>query len=272
MLSDSASLGLALFASWLATRPATPNRSFGLQRAEILAALANGVTLVAIAIFIFVEAANRLGNPPEVLAGPMLAVAAVGLGVNVTGAFVLMRGGRESLNVAAALRHVLADLLGSVGVVVAAVVILVTGWREADALVSLAIGVLVLASSWAILRDSVSVLLESSPRGLDAERVGRAMASSPGVVEVHDLHVWTVTSGFPALSAHVIVRNDDDCHHRRRELEELLRHEFAIEHTTLQVEHEPLDELLSIEVARGRPAACESPERFRVRAAGVPKI
>jgi cobalt-zinc-cadmium efflux system protein len=237
MASDAVSLGLALFAVWLAERPATPQRSFGYKRAEILAALANGVTLVAVSVWIFVEAFGRLQDPPQVLGGWMLAVAVVGLVINVTGAVVLSRSGGESLNVEGALRHVMADLLGSVGVIVAAGIVLLTGWRYADPLVSIAIGVLILASSWKLLRDSTNILLESTPRGVDAEKVGRSMASVKGIEEVHDLHIWTITSGFPALAAHVLVGRDENCHARRRDLEELLKRDFGIEHTTLQVDH-----------------------------------
>ncbi len=237
MLSDNLSLGLALFAAWLAGRPATPERSFGYRRAEILAALANGVTLVAISIWIFVEAISRLREPTEVLGLPMLAVATLGLAVNVAGAFILFRSGGESLNVEGAMRHVIADALGSVGAMAAAGVIILTGWRYADPLISAAIGILILASSWTLLRDSTNVLLEATPRGLDAEEVGRKMAAADGVTEVHDLHIWTITSGFPALSAHVLVSHHEDCHARRRDLEELLAHEFGISHTTLQVDH-----------------------------------
>jgi cobalt-zinc-cadmium efflux system protein len=237
MLSDNVALGLALVAAWLATKPATPERSYGYKRAEVLAALANGVTLVALSIWIFVEAAMRLRDPGDVLGGWMLAIALVGLAVNLAAGIVLMRTRSHSLNVEAAFRHVVADLLGSLGVAIAGVVILTTGWVEADPLVSILIGVLVLASAWSILRDSTEILLESTPRGIDAVALGRRLASAPGVVEVHDLHVWTITSGFPALSAHVLVRPGEDCHGRRRELELLLYDEFGIEHTTLQVDH-----------------------------------
>jgi cobalt-zinc-cadmium efflux system protein len=237
MASDAVSLGLALFAVWLAERPATPRRSFGYKRAEILAALANGVTLVAVSVWIFVEAFRRLQDPEPILGGWMMAVAVVGLAVNVAGAFALSRSGGASLNVEGALRHVLADLLGSVGVIVAAGIILLTGWRYADPLVSAVIGVLVLASSWKLLRDSTNILLEATPKDVDAEQVGRRMASTPGVEEVHDLHIWTITSGFPALAAHVLVGRDENCHARRRDLEAVLAHDFGIEHTTLQVDH-----------------------------------
>jgi cobalt-zinc-cadmium efflux system protein len=237
MLSDNLSLGLALFAAWLAGRPATPERSFGYQRAEILAALFNGVTLVAISIWIFIEAYSRLREPPEVLGGWMLAVAALGLLVNTVGVLILSRSEGDNLNVQGALRHVIADALGSVGAIVAALVIILTGWRYADPLVSVAIGLLILASSWSLLRDSTNILLEATPRSIDAEEVGRRMAGAEGVVEVHDLHIWTITSGFPALSAHVLVGQSEDCHARRRDLEDLLAREYGISHTTLQVDH-----------------------------------
>jgi cobalt-zinc-cadmium efflux system protein len=237
MLSDNVSIALALVAVWLASKPSTPERTFGFKRAEVLAALANGVTLVALAVWIFYEAVRRLSDPPEVLGGWMLLVALVGLAVNVAAGWILYRSRGTSLNVEAALRHVLADLLGSIGVVAAAVVIVLGGWAEADPVASIAVGVLVLASSWTILRDSTAILLESAPRGLDTRSVGARLAASPGVVEVHDLHVWTITSGFPALSAHVLVGRGEDCHGRRRELERLLAEEFGIEHTTLQVDH-----------------------------------
>ncbi len=245
MLSDSSSLAIALLAVWLARRPATPERSFGFRRAEILAALANGVSLVAVSIWIFIEAARRLSNPPDVLGGWMLTVAAGGLAVNVLAALLLVRADRENLNVRAAFRHVLADLLGSFGVIAAAIVILATGWAYADPLISVVVGLLVLASSWSVLRDSVSVLLEAAPRGLDSRAVKGAIVETPGVESVHDLHIWTITSGFPALSAHVLVARGDDCHRRRRELETMLEREFRITHTTLQVDH-AADQLLQL--------------------------
>src|SRR5215207_4609055 len=237
MLSDNFSLGLALFAAWLAGRPATPEKSFGYRRAEILAALANGMTLVAVSIWVFTEAYSRLMEPTDVLGGPMLAVATLGLLVNVAGAIVLYRSGGENLNVEGAMRHVVADALGSVGAMVAAAVIILTGWRYADPLISVAIGFLILGSSWKLLRDSTNILLEATPRGLNAGEVGQKMAAAEGIIEVHDLHIWTITSGFPALSAHVLVGKHEDCHARRRELEELLTNEYGISHTTLQVDH-----------------------------------
>lgn len=247
MLSDDLSLALALGAIWLASRPATPQRSFGYQRAEILAALINGVALIAIAAWIVIEALGRLDDPPEVDGAPVMIVAAAGFAVNLIAFRILSRGSGESLNVAAAMRHVLADLAGSVGVLLAGFLILTTGWEQADPIIGGLIGLLVAASALPIIRDSVRVLLEQAPEGLDATEIGTTMAAAPGVKEVHDLHVWTITSGFPALSAHVLVAAGDDCHARRAELEALLAGSFGIEHTTLQVEHLPKEELLQVE-------------------------
>jgi cobalt-zinc-cadmium efflux system protein len=230
-------LAIALVAAWLASRPPTARRSFGFQRAEILSALANSVILVVVTVWIFIEAADRFSSPPEVSGGWVIVVAAIGIAVNGLTGGLLWRAGSESLNVRAAALHLAGDALASIGVVVAGVVIVTTGWFEADPLISILVGVLILAGTWTTLRDSVGVLLEEAPRGLDVAEMGTRMASLPGVVEVHDLHVWTITSGFPALAAHVLVRPGEDCHARRRELEELLAHDFGIEHTTLQVDH-----------------------------------
>src|SRR5215210_2623158 len=237
MLGDAGSLALALFAVWIAGRPPTPERSFGYRRVEILAALANGVVLVAVAIWIFVEAADRLADPPTPLGGWILALGAIGLAVNLAAAVVIARARSGSLNVEAAFRHVLADALGSVGVIAAGAIVLLTGWAYADPLVSVAIGLLVLWSSVTILRESVRILLEASPSGVDPTAIGQRMAAVPDVVEVHDLHVWTITSGFPALSAHVLVTAGADCHGKRRELQRLLADEFRLGHATLQVDH-----------------------------------
>jgi cobalt-zinc-cadmium efflux system protein len=237
MFSDSFSLFLALGAVALAARPATARRTYGFKRAEILAALINGILLVVVSVWIVAEAISRIGDPPEVLGGWMLVVAVAGLLVNLIAAWVLARSAGESLNVKAALRHVLADVAGSVGVIIAALIILVTGWELADPIVSIVISVLIAASAWSILRDSVDVLLEAAPPGLDTEEIGYAMVALPGVEEVHDLHIWQITSGMPMLSAHVLVGPGDDCHGLRRDLERLLEDEYEIDHTTLQVEH-----------------------------------
>ncbi|MCB0870534.1 MAG: cation transporter [Solirubrobacterales bacterium] len=237
MLSDTFSLFLALGAVALAARPATPRRTFGLKRAEILAALINGILLVVVSVWIIVEAIGRIGDPPEILGGWMLAVASAGLAVNLIAAWVLSRSAGESLNVKAALRHVLADVAGSVGVILAAVIILTTGWELADPIVSIVISILIAASAWSILRDSVDVLLEAVPRGTDTVKVHDSMLAFEGVDDVRDLHIWQITSGMPVLSAHVLVEAGADCHGIRRELEELLVSGFEIEHTTLQVDH-----------------------------------
>ena len=222
LFSDSFAIGLALGAIVLARRPSTPSRSFGFQRAEILAAFVNGLTLVLVSGWIVWEAIDRLDERPDVLGGWMLAVAAIGLAVNALAALILLRSGRESLNVEAAFRHVLADLLGSVGVLVAALVIVLTGWTLVDPLVSLAIAVLIVASAWGVLRDSTAILMEQTPTRIDADAVARAIVDVPGVTSVHDLHVWTITSGFDALSAHVLVGRGEDCHALRRDVERVL--------------------------------------------------
>jgi cobalt-zinc-cadmium efflux system protein len=246
MVSDAFSIGLALVAVTLAQRPASPRRSFGFQRAEILAAFVNGIALVAVSAWIVWEAIQRLDDPPEVLGGWMLVVALAGLVVNATAAAILMRSGRESLNVEAAFRHVIADLLGSAGVLVAAIVILLTGWELIDPLVSIAIAVLIVASAWGVLRDSTAILMEQTPLEIDADAVARAIVEIPGVTSVHDLHVWRITSGFDALSAHVLVGLGEDCHMLRREVERAIADRFGITHTTLQVDHDAADALIEL--------------------------
>ena len=238
MLSDALALGLALFAAWLALRPATPERSFGWRRAEVLAALVNAVALVALGLWIIWAAIGRLSDPPEVTGGWVLAAGAAGLVVNLAAARVL-HGAGSGLNVRAAKLHVLADLASSAGVVVAGLVLLATGWPYADPITGLLIGVLVVASTFGVLRETIGVLLEGAPPGMDAREVGAAIASTKGVVGVHDLHLWTITSGFPALSAHVLVEAGADCHAIRRDLDAMLQERFGLSHTTLQVEHAP---------------------------------
>ena len=237
MLSDSFSLFLALFAVSIAARPATAKRTFGYKRAEILAALVNGVLLVLVSLWVVYEAIGRLDDPVEVMGGGMMAIAIFGLIINVVAFLVLWKGGGESLNVRAALRHVLGDLLGSVGVIIAAGVILLTGWEPIDPIVSILISILIVASAWSVLKESVDVLLEAAPKGIDTQEVGMAMAGVDGVEQVHDLHIWQITSGFPSLSAHVLVGADLDCHRVRLELDSLLKEQFEIEHSTLQLEH-----------------------------------
>ena len=236
MVTDVASLAMALVAFWLAGQPATHLHSFGFKRAEVLSALANGVTLVVIAIWIIVEAARRLSNPPEILGGWMLVVAAVGLVVNVVVALVLLKPRQGNLNIEAAFRHVLGDLAGAAGTLVAAIVILTTGWLYADALASIAIALLILISSWAVLRESVHILMEGAPEGLDTGAIEARLLELPGVLGTHDLHLWTITSGFLALSAHMVTADAAVGVEARCAAERLLHNEFGIEHSTLQVE------------------------------------
>ncbi|MEI7759957.1 MAG: cation diffusion facilitator family transporter [Thermoleophilia bacterium] len=245
-LSDVVALGVAAGAVILARRPSTPNRSFGFRRAEILAALFNAVSLIVIAVIVFVGAALRFADPPDVPGGWLIAVASIGLLVNAIGAFAVFRPGGEDINLRAAYIHLVGDALGSAAVIVTGVVIVMTGWRYADPIMGVLIGVYLIVSSWSVLRESVLVLLESAPRGLDAGEIGHALAGQPGVVEVHDLHVWQITSGFPCLSAHVLVREGDDCHGIRHASERMLADRFAITHTTLQVDHDHVDALLTI--------------------------
>jgi cobalt-zinc-cadmium efflux system protein len=240
---------MSLAAARLAGRPAFGAMTYGLGRAEILSAQANGLTLLVLAGLIIYGAVVRLVSPPEVSGGLVLAVALVGIPVNLAAARILMgdRDHPRSLNVEGSYRHILTDLYGFIATAVAAGVILATGFDRADALASLFIAALMLHAAYVLLKASGRVFMEAAPAGVDPEEIGRTLAAQPGVVEVHDLHVWEVTSGFAALSAHVTVRADDDCHDLRRSLEHLLEERFHIHHTTLQVDHEPRP--LQIEVA-----------------------
>lgn len=250
MLTDTGAIALSLVALRLARRPAAGAMTFGLKRAEILSAHANGLTLLILAAIILVEAIRRLFSPPEVEGGLVLAVALAGVVVNIAATMALARANRQSLNVEGAFQHVLTDLYAFLGTAIAGAVILLTGFERADPIASLLVAALMLRSSYGLLTASGRVFLEAAPKGVDPEEVGRAMVAVPGVVEVHDLHVWEVTSGFPALSAHVTVARDLDCHQKRREIEEVLRDRFGLDHTTLQVDHEPRT-LLDLEVADG---------------------
>lgn len=250
MLTDAGAIALSLVALRLARRPPGGAMTFGLRRAEILSAAANGLTLLVLAGIILVEAVRRLVSPPEVDGALVLGVALAGIVVNVAASLVLARANRRSLNVEGAFQHVVTDLYAFIGTAIAAVVILVTGFDRADALASIVVAALMLRSAYGLLRASGRVFLEAAPEHIDPGDVGRAMAAVPGVVEVHDLHVWEVTSGFPALSAHVTVGADEDCHAIRRRTEQLLHDRFALDHTTLQVDHDG-GELLRLEVADG---------------------
>jgi cobalt-zinc-cadmium efflux system protein len=246
MLTDAGALALSLVAIALARRPARGAMTYGLGRAEIVAAAVNGSTLLVLGLLITYEGIRRLITPPDVAGAAVLVVALVGIAVNLVATAVLARANRQSLNVEGAFQHVLTDLAAFVGTAIAGAVILATGFTRADGIAALLVAAIMLRAAHGLLRESGRVFLEAAPRGLDPQAIGRGMAAEPGVVEVHDLHVWQVTSGFPALSAHVLVGRDTDCHDTRRRLERLLHDRFAIEHTTLQVEHEGGD-LLAIE-------------------------
>jgi cobalt-zinc-cadmium efflux system protein len=250
MLTDAAAIAFSIVAIRLAARPAKGAMTFGLKRVEILSAQVNGLTLLILAVIILVEAIRRLVEPPDVEGGLVLGVALLGVVVNIAATWVLARANRQSLNVEGAFRHVLTDLYAFIGTAIAGAVIVVTGWERADPIASMLVAALMLHSAYGLLVASGRVFLEAAPQGSDPMQIGGAMARMPGVVEVHDLHVWEVTSGFPALSAHVMVKVGADCHGIRRELEGMLHEQFAIDHTTLQVDHEG-GELLHLEVADG---------------------
>jgi cobalt-zinc-cadmium efflux system protein len=260
MLTDAAAIGFSLLALRLAARPAQGALTFGLRRVEIMSALANGVTLLILAALIAYDAVRRLFAPPDVRGGLVLAVALVGIVVNLAAVWMLSGANRRSLNVEGSFQHMLTDLYGFIGTAIAGGVILVSGFQRADPIVSLLIAGLMTRSGVALVRESGRVFLEAAPRGLDPQEIGRALVAQPGVVEVHDLHVWEVTSGFPALSAHVLVGADSDCHAARRGIEVMLRERFALEHTTLQVDHAGSErsEIVQLELA---PGASASPPR-----------
>jgi cobalt-zinc-cadmium efflux system protein len=237
MLTDAGAIGFSLLALRLAVRPARGAMTFGLGRAEILSAQANGVTLLIVAAFVIYEAIVRLFSPPDVRGWLMLGVAAVGILVNLVAARILAGANRQSLNVEGSFQHILTDLYAFIGTAIAAVIIVVTGFRRADPIVSLLIAGLMIRSGASLVRASGRIFLEAAPVGLDPGSIGEALVGEPGVVEVHDLHVWEVTSGFPALSAHVLVARDSDCHAARRDMEAMLYERFGLDHTTLQVDH-----------------------------------
>lgn len=256
MLTDAIALALALTAARLATRPAHGAMTYGLGRAEILSAQANGVTLLILSALIIYGAIVRLVSPPAVKGGVVLIVALVGIAVNLLVARILTPrdAAERSLNVEGSYRHILTDLFGFIATAVAAIVIIATGFSRADPIASLLIAAVMLYAAYGLLKESGRVFMEAAPAGLDPDEIGNVLAAQPGVVEVHDLHVWEVTSGFPALSAHVVVRAGDDCHDRRRQLQRLLEDRFGVRHTTLQVDHEAAAQPpLQIEVAQHEP-------------------
>jgi cobalt-zinc-cadmium efflux system protein len=237
MLTDAAALALALLAASLATRPAGGRWTFGFGRVEILAAQVNGLALLLFGVWILYEAIRRLIEPLEVDAAVVGLVALAGIAVNLVVVALLARAERQSLNVRGAYLHIATDLAAFVGTALAALVILLTGWNRVDPVASLFVAGLMFAAAWTLLRESGRIFLEGAPASAPPADVGPAIAAHPGVVQTHDLHVWTVTDGFPALSAHVLVQPGADCHRIRLELETLLHERFGIDHTTLQVEH-----------------------------------
>jgi cobalt-zinc-cadmium efflux system protein len=237
MLTDAAALALSLVVLRLAAQPAGGNRTFGLRRSEILSAQANGAMLLLLACLIVYGAVRRLIAPPNASGALMLAVALAGIAVNLLATWQLAGANRRSLNIEGSFQHILTDLFAFIATAIAGAVIIGGGWVRADPVAALFVAALMLRAAWGLLRDSGRVLLDIAPEGMSVEEVGTAMASHPQVVEVHDLHVWEVTTEFPTLSAHVLVEAGADCHGIRRELEELLRDRFGLEHTTLQVDH-----------------------------------
>jgi cobalt-zinc-cadmium efflux system protein len=247
MLTDAGAIGLALVAARLAARPPGGNFTFGLGRAEILSAQINGAVLLVLAGVIAWEAGRRLVDPVEVEAWLVIVVGVVGAAANVLAAGALGRAERQSLNIEGAMAHVMTDLYASIAAALSGVVILTTGLDEFDGVAALVVAGLMVSSGWRLLRDASRVLLEAAPTGIAPDEIGRALASHRGVVEVHDLHVWEVTTGFSAVAAHVVVQPGDDCHARRRELQAVLADEYGIRHTTLQVDHATAPQLLEIE-------------------------
>ncbi len=246
MLTDAGALILSLLAIRLAARPPAQGMTYGLKRAEILSALANGTTLLVLAVFIIYGGVRRLVSPPNVGAWAMLTVALVGLGINLLATWQLAKADRTSLNLKGAFRHIVTDAYAFGATALAACVILATGFRRADPVASLIIAGIMLYTAYGLMSAAGRVLLEGAPPGTDTADIGREMASHAEVTDIHDLHVWEITSGFPAMSAHVLVRPGQDCHAVRRDLEETLSTRFGITHTTLQVDHDSEELPLSI--------------------------
>jgi cobalt-zinc-cadmium efflux system protein len=245
MLTDAGALAASLLAIRLAARPAAGVWTFGFKRAEVLSAQANGITLLVVSALVAFEAVTRLVHPVAVRGGIVVTVAAVGVTVNVAATMVIARANRASVNVRGAFAHIVTDLYGFIGTLAAGIVIILTGFGQADSIASLIVVGLMLRAAWGLLRETGRILLEAAPEGYEPVDIVSAITGQPGVASVHDVHVWLITSGFPALSAHVLVRPPADCHQVRRELEQLMAERFGLDHTTLQVDHAP-DELLTI--------------------------
>ena len=258
MLTDAAALVLSLVAMRLAVRPPAAGLTYGLKRAEILSALANGTALLALSAIVVYEAVRRLMTPLTVRGWTVLVVALAGVGVNLVATWQIAKADRESLNIKAAFQHIATDLFAFTGTAVAAGVILATGFQRADPIASLLVAVLMLRTSMTLIRATGRVLLEAAPSGMSIPGIGGALADHPDVTDVHDLHVWEITSGFPALSAHILVRAGQDCHQVRRDLEVMLGERFGIDHTTLQVDHDDQGRQLTITRNRPTPEAAGS--------------
>jgi cobalt-zinc-cadmium efflux system protein len=242
MLSDVASICLALLAIWFATRPPTSDKSYGYYRTEILASLINGVLLVVVSLGIFFEAYRRIGSPPEVSTGPMLVVALIGLGINIASIKLLHEVQHDSVNVKAAYLEVLSDLAGSAGVLVAAIVIMFTGWQIVDPIISSVIGLLILPRTWLLLAEATNVLMEGTPGHIDLDSLRDKFASVEGVVDVHDIHVWSITSGLEAMSGHIAIRPGANAKDVLSAVTQIARQDFGIQHTTIQIdEQDPQD-------------------------------
>jgi cobalt-zinc-cadmium efflux system protein len=236
MLTDLAALGLSLFALNISARPATHEKTYGYMRAEILAALANGVFLILISLYIFYEAYQRFLEPPEVKSVPMLVIASAGLLANLITAKLLFKSRKENLNLRGAFLHVLGDTLGSLGAVTAGIMMAVWKWYLADPIVSFIVGGLILLSAWSLVKESVDVLLESTPRHLNIARILSDLGNMDGVTSVHDLHVWSIASGTTAMSCHIVLKSNEDAEGALSESGRLMREKYGIEHTTIQVE------------------------------------
>lgn len=244
MLTDVAGLSFALMAIWFAQRPATVGKTYGFYRVEILAALLNGVLLLGVSGYILYEAYGRFTDPPDVSSVPLLVVATIGLAVNIASAAILMSGAKESLNLRGAFLEVAGDLLGSLGAITAGLILLTTGWRYADPLFAAGVGLFILPRTFRLMKEAVDVLLEGTPHGLEFEEVAEAMAGVPDVRSVHDLHIWSVTSGFVALSGHVDVSDRADRQRVLVDLHRMLTERFDIDHVTLQVETGEIERVL----------------------------
>lgn len=238
MLGDVAALALAYFAIWLSSQPAGPTRTYGYHRSEILAALANSVLLVLISIFVLFESVHRMAQPPEIHSTQMLIVAVIGLCINLISMRLLSDGHGDSLNARAAYLEVVSDMLASIGVILAASIMMTTGWYLADPLISAVLSLFILIRTWGLLRESIDILMESAPGHVDLEELSKSILRVAGVIAVHDLHVWTITSGMVAMSGHVTVQKDTDSEQILDNLKHLLEHDFSITHTTIQLENE----------------------------------